>query len=198
MNALTAGRPPERRVTVALYEAALAELSDKGFEKATIAAIASRARTSKQAIYRRFPDKVTLIAAAVDHGFQMQNLEPPLRLSVAEDLRQTLIATVEALQNTSLCGAIRALVSCRAYPPIAELLDTIENDRRLLLRQIFIATSFETDMEIRIDLLMGLIYFRLLIRNTSIGPDDIERAIYLVLGLVAPRDPAANPRLPGI
>jgi AcrR family transcriptional regulator len=192
------GRPQEHRVTTALLEATLSELSENGFEKCTLTAIAKRARTSKQAVYRRFQNKTDLIAAAVEHGLRAVNPTAPQRVSVAEDLRQCLSGTVSSLQETSLGGAIRALVSRRDLQPIAKALDNAENDRRLLMRQIFIATPFEADMETRIDLLLGLIYFRLLIRNVTIEPDDIERAIYLVLGLVAPRDPVSHAGLPGI
>ncbi|MEC9468369.1 MAG: hypothetical protein VYA18_01520, partial [Pseudomonadota bacterium] len=86
----------------------------------------------------------------------------------------------------------------RSRPDLAGVLDEAEAARRLVLRQIFIATPFEADMEARIDLLLGLIYFRLLIRNIRIETRDIETAIYLVLGLVAPRQPVPRPDLPGL
>ncbi|CTQ52977.1 transcriptional regulator BetI [Roseibium album] len=197
-NPSAAGRPQEHRVTTALMEATLIELAENGFEGSTVAAIANRARTSKQAVYRRFGNKTDMIAAAVEHGLLSIRSTSPQRISVAEDLRQSLAGIVSSFQETPLGGAIRALVPHRDLQPITEALENAENDRRLVLRQIFIATPFETDMETRIDLLLGLIYFRLLIRNVPIGQNDIERAIYLVLGLVAPRDPAPHAGMPGI
>ncbi len=191
-----AGRPQESRVTSALLEAALAELADNGFEKTTIAAVAAQARTSKQAVYRRYGGKAGLIAAAVENALASANPAPPQRGSVAEDLRQCLSNTVRALQETPLGGAIRALVPYRQDPALAAVLNEAEAGRRLILRQIFIATPFEADMETRIDLLLGLIYFRLLIRGTLITNEDIETAIYLVLGLVAPRDTGTRKGLP--
>jgi len=193
-----AGRPRESRVTTALLEATLLELAENGYEKTTIAAIAARAKTSKQAVYRRYHDKPELIAAAVEHALETANPGPPQRGSVAEDLRQCLQNTVTALQKTALGGAIRALVPYRHHAVLARVLDDAEANRRLVMRQIFIATPFETDMEARIDLLLGFLYFRLLLRNVDIGPEAIETAIYLVLGLVAPRDPASQPSLPGM
>ncbi|MHA7777556.1 TetR/AcrR family transcriptional regulator [Roseibium sp. M-1] len=194
----TAGRPQESRVSSALLEATLRELADHGYEKTTIAAVAARARTSKQAVYRRYADKGALIAAAIEEALAKVNPGPPLRGSVAEDLRHCLGNTVKALQETPLGRAIRALVPYRHLPGLARVLDEAEANRRLVLRQIFIATAFEADMETRIDLLLGLIYFRLLIRHAGIGEGDIERAIYLVLGLVAPRDPDVTTGLPGM
>lgn len=184
-----AGRPQEERVTAALLEATLSELAEKGVGKTTIAAIAARAHTSKQAVYRRFSDKAALIAAAVEQALARANPSPPQRGSVAQDLRQCLANTVSALQETPLGGAIRALVPYREDPAFAAVLDEAEANRRLILRQIFIATPFEADMETRIDLLLGLIYFRLLLRSQPVEAGDIETAVDLVLGLVAPRDP---------
>jgi AcrR family transcriptional regulator len=192
------GRPQDDRVTTALHEATLRELSENGYEKTTIAAIAARARTSKQAVYRRYPDKQGLIAAAVGQALAAANPAPPQRGSVAEDLRQCLLGTVRAFQETLLGGALRALVPSRDRPGLAAVLDEAEATRRLVLRQIFLATPFETDMETRIDLLLGLIHFRVLLRGQTINEADIETAIYLVLGLVAPRDPAGIQGLPGM
>ncbi len=192
------GRPQESRVTSALLQATLVELAENGYEKTTIAAIAARARTSKQAVYRRYADKADLIAAAVEHGLERANPAPPQRGSVAEDLRVCLQNTATALQETPLGGAIQALVPYRHVPALAKVLDEAEENRRLILRQIFIATPFEADMEARIDLLLGFLYFRLLLRNIRLEPGAIETAIYLVLGLVAPRDPLLLAGLPGM
>lgn len=192
-----AGRPRESRVSSALLRATLEELAENGYEKTTIAAVAARARTSKQAVYRRYNGKEALIAAAVEGALAGGNPGPPQRGSVAEDLRRCLSTTAQVFQEMPLGGAIRALVPYRHLPELARVLEEAEASRRLVLRQIFIATPFEADMETRIDLLLGLIYFRLLIRNVEIGAGDIERAIYLVLGLVAPRDPAVASGFPG-
>ncbi|MCV0427768.1 MAG: TetR/AcrR family transcriptional regulator [Roseibium sp.] len=195
---LSAGRPQDDRVTDALFQATLKELSSHGLEGTTLSAIAARARTSKQAVYRRFTDKSELIATSVESGLVKINVMSPRRGSVAADLRQFLSGTVRALQDTDLGGAIRAIVSSRDVPALAKVLAEAEAGQRLVLRQIFIATSFEADMETRIDLLLGFIYFRLLIRDQIVTETDIETAVYLVLGLVAPRDPAPNEGLPGM
>lgn len=196
MDGQGAGRPQQARVTKALLAATLDELASNGYEKTTIAAIAARAKTSKQAVYRRYKDKAALIAAAIESALAEVNPSAPQRASVAEDLRQNLSNTVSALQETPLGGAIKALVPHRDEPGLQAVLDEAEASRRLLLRQIFIATPFEADMETRIDLLLGLIYFRLLIRTVPVGPDDIEKAIYMVLGLVPPKDPPIQSLVP--
>lgn len=186
----TAGRPKENRVTDALLEAALKELAEKGYEAMTIASLAARVHTSKQAIYRRWKDKAALAAAAIRHALAQANPAPPQRGSVARDLETALTNTVNALQDTPLGGAIRALIPLREHPELRDVLTEAEDARRLLLRQIFIATPFEAEMETRIDLLLGLIYFNHHIRARQVTPEMIGSAIHLVLGLTAPKEPA--------
>jgi AcrR family transcriptional regulator len=184
------GRPQDARVTEALLAAALEALAEHGYEAATIAGLASRAKTSKQAVYRRWPDKAALVAAAIEHALRTVNPAPPQRGSVAQDLKVCLGNTVAALQDTPLGAAIRALIPLRKLPRLDAVLTEAEDARRLVLRQIFIATPFETDMETRIDLLLGLIYFKLLIRGQRITETDVDTSIQLVLGLMPPREPS--------
>jgi AcrR family transcriptional regulator len=48
----------------AILDAAWAELSDVGYAAFTIESVAARARTSKPVIYRRWPNRATLVLAA--------------------------------------------------------------------------------------------------------------------------------------
>ncbi|WP_417688959.1 TetR/AcrR family transcriptional regulator [Roseibium sp.] len=187
------GRPREPRLTKVLLTTTLASLAENGYEATTIAGLAATARTSKQAVYRRWPDKGTLIAAAIRAALDEVHLPSPQRGSVFQDLHVCLTNTCDALQDTPLGGAIRALFPYRSRPELEQVLKEVEEDRRLVMRQILIATPFEQDMETRIDLLIGLVYFRLLIRNQTITTNDIDTAIQLVLGLTPPRDPARVP-----
>ncbi|MET1411510.1 TetR/AcrR family transcriptional regulator [Roseibium sp. HPY-6] len=181
----------------ALLNATLRELSETGYAGTTVARIARSAGTSKQAIYRRFPDKTALAAAALANGFLAFRPEPPLRGSVAEDLRRYLVGLAKALTETPLGGAIRSLSSYRDVSEFAVVFAEAESGQRLALRQILIATPFEADMETRIDLLLGLVSFGTLVRGHIPSADDLEKAIHLVLGLVAPRDPRPFSGLPG-
>ena len=186
------GRPQDKRVTNALFEVTVHALARYGYDKTTVALVAARAGTSKQAVYRRYKDKSDLIAAAVQNQLARINVPPPQRASVAEDLRRCLFAIADVLHTTPLGGAMRALLPHRENTAIKAVLEDAETSNRLLLRQIFIATPFEAKMETRIDLLLGFISFRLFLQKSRIADDDIETAIYLVLGLVAPRDPIPN------
>ncbi|WP_153768697.1 TetR/AcrR family transcriptional regulator [Labrenzia sp. CE80] len=188
------GRPQAERVTTALLDAALLTLAEEGFEATTVAQLAARAHTSKQAVYRRWPDKASLIAASLHSALNKVSPPAPRRGSVAQDLRLYLTDLVQALQATPLGRAVKSVSALKNLPQLAAVLQDAEDARRLALRQIFIATPFETDMETRIDLLLGLVYFKLHVRDQSVSPTDIEAAIHLVLGLTAPKSPAVNLR----
>ncbi len=192
------GRPRDFRVGDALLSAALFELCEKGFDRSTIAGIAARARTSKQAIYRRHSDKTALIAASLEAALLAARPSPPLRGNVAADLRRTLSDLASAMQADPLRGALRALLSCRPDPVLAGILEDAETAHRLVLRQILIATPFEAEMETRIDLLLGHLHYRIVMQDQRVTVEDIAKAVELVLGLIAPRDPRANSGFPGL
>ncbi|MEJ8476462.1 TetR/AcrR family transcriptional regulator [Roseibium algae] len=183
------GRPQKTQVTEDILTTTLNGLAERGFEATTIAHVAAKAQTSKQAIYRRWPDKTAMVAAAIRSALEQASPSPPQRSNVAHDLKICLTNTVRAYQETPLGDALRALVPMQDHPELKGILNEAEDARRLVLRQIFIATPFEADMETRIDLLLGLIYFKLQIRGQQISEADIETAIHLVLGLTAPRMP---------
>lgn len=129
------------------------------------------------------------MAAALKHAFAEIRLAPPERSSVAEDLRRNLQALVSGYRQDRRGLLIRALFPFKAQEELSQVFADLEESQRFALRQIFIATPFEHEMETRIDLLLGLIHYRLLLREADIGDADIEAAIYLVLGLVPPKEP---------
>jgi AcrR family transcriptional regulator len=59
------GRPLDPSRDRAIVEAALAGLADLGYDRLSMDEIASRARVGKAALYRRWPSKAALVAAAV-------------------------------------------------------------------------------------------------------------------------------------
>jgi len=191
------GRPIEIRLSDKLLDVTFAELAEKGVDATTIAAIAKAAGTSKQAIYRRYRTKEQLAAAAVRHRIAQVAAVAPLRSSVADDLRRYLGHLAEAFQSTALASVFRALLARRQNREFAAVLENAEVEQRFALRQILIATPFEADMDTRIDLLLGFIYYRLVFADTEVTQAEIDRAILLALGLVAPRDPSPLSGQPG-
>jgi AcrR family transcriptional regulator len=75
-----------------LLDAALDHFLDKGFELATIEAIATSVSMTKRTVYARYPDKVALFHAAVHRAIELQAVpEERIRSAVCGGLEQTVI-----------------------------------------------------------------------------------------------------------
>ncbi|GAA0238247.1 TetR/AcrR family transcriptional regulator [Cryptosporangium japonicum] len=72
----------------AILQAAVDELTDSGFAGLTMDRVAQRAGTNKNAIYRRWPDRVALGLAAYKQ--MARAIEPPDTGSLREDALETL------------------------------------------------------------------------------------------------------------
>ncbi len=66
------GRPRDAEIDAAILAAARELLAEVGYAQVTMDATAGRARTSKAAIYRRFPSKAELLFAAAVHRADME------------------------------------------------------------------------------------------------------------------------------
>ena len=89
-----AGRPTRDRAEARhaeLLDAALDHFLAKGFEQATVEAIATSVNMTKRTVYARYPDKVGLFRAAVNRAIeQLAVTEAELEATLAPDLATTL------------------------------------------------------------------------------------------------------------
>ncbi|MDE2405191.1 MAG: TetR/AcrR family transcriptional regulator [Sphingomonadales bacterium] len=90
-----AGRPTRAQAEARhaeLLEAALDHFLEKGFELATVEAIAASVNMTKRTVYARYPEKVALFRAAVAQAIaRLAVSEARMRAAVADDLEQTLV-----------------------------------------------------------------------------------------------------------
>lgn len=91
---IRAGRPTRMQAEARhaqLLEAALDHFLEKGFEQATIEAIASSVNMTKRTVYARYSDKASLFRAAVRRAIERLNIPgEQFRAASAGDLEQTL------------------------------------------------------------------------------------------------------------
>lgn len=170
------GRPRDTALSDAIMSATLDLIARQGFRDARLEDVAARVGTSKQALYRRWPDKSTLVADAVRSALARVNPTPPDTGSLRGDLVTLLGNTVRALTRTPLGGALAALVGETGDRALSRCLREVERDRRMLLRAILSRAADRgelaggRDIELDIDALLGAIYFRLLVRRVALGP----------------------------
>ncbi|NBN77427.1 TetR family transcriptional regulator [Microvirga tunisiensis] len=194
------GRPRAQDLTRRLVAAALAELAERGPDGAGLARIAARAGTSQQALARRWGSKDAGLAAALRQALEASTAPAPLRSAgpgaTTEALAAFLDATLGPLQATAL-GRAYAAALAPGHASAALRRAALEHEAgwRLALRQLLIATPFEAEMDIRIDLALG--YLRLMAATELPARPDAapgRRVAELILGLVAPRAPDARAR----
>jgi AcrR family transcriptional regulator len=103
---------PRRRGQVlvkAIHDATLAELAETGYAGLSVERIALRARTSKAAIYRRWPARADLVAAAIGYTGD-GDLDVPDTGTVRTDLFAVLRAAADRLAGP-YGEAARGLIS---------------------------------------------------------------------------------------
>jgi AcrR family transcriptional regulator len=103
----TARRRRGKALEEALLDAAWEELDSVGFADFTIEGVAARAKTSRAVLYRRWPGKNELVAAAFQHYAERNPVDIPDTGSLRDDLLALLGVAAERR------AALAALVSTR-------------------------------------------------------------------------------------
>ena len=186
-----AGRRPERRSQekyAAILDAAAAMVSARGYRAATVEAVAARAGVGKQTIYRWWPNKAALyveVYAALVPAARLQVEAGDLTAEPRHCLRQLFQIYREGPAASILVGLI---ADAQDEPAAAEAIrqGLIVGRRALLLeplrRGIARGELFaDFDCERACDLIVALIWYRLL--SGQNGPDDdfVETLIDMAL-----------------
>jgi AcrR family transcriptional regulator len=109
------GRPRDPRIDGAVLRATVELLGETGYADLTVDAIARRARTSKPAIYRRWPSKAHVVHEAV---FPIgEGTALPDTGSLAGDVREMLRRTTAVLTTPAARAALPGLVGEMAADP---------------------------------------------------------------------------------
>jgi AcrR family transcriptional regulator len=189
-------------VDTAIVEATLRLLAEGGYTSLTMEAVAGLAGVGKATLYRRYAGKEQLVIDAV------ATMSEPAEVVQGASVRDELVARLEALRRTSdssLAGKIfPRLISASADNP-----ELMRNYRRQVLlprRRAFAAAlqrgvdeglvRSDVDLDYAIDLLIGPMAYRNLIRNDPPpGPDLAGRVVDDVLYALGPR-PGPRPASP--
>lgn len=109
------GRPRDPRIDDAVLRATVELLAETGYPGLLVSAIAERARTSKPAIYRRWPSKAHLVHEAVFPIGAATTI--PDTGSLPEDLREMVRRTMAFLTTPAARSALPGLVGEMASDP---------------------------------------------------------------------------------
>jgi AcrR family transcriptional regulator len=143
-------------------------LQEHGYDRLTVEAVATEARSSKATMYRRWPSKERLVLAAFIEGTNCSEV-PPHTGSLRGDLLH--IGTVICEQSFEHASTMRAvLMELDRSPELAEAFETeFVLQRRKVFDEVLAAAvdRGEIDAEVIIgelhDLLAGYLVFRFLV-----------------------------------
>jgi AcrR family transcriptional regulator len=170
------GRPRDARADAAILDAALEVLAEVGPAGFTVDEVAARAGCGKATIYRRWRSRGALLLDTGHHRLGLHVTDPDTG-SLRDDLVAMLGELAGKMRDT-LAGKVMPAVIAEAAvnPEMRKVLAAFVHDRR---KPAFMAISrgvargelpVRTDVDLVLDLLGGLVYFRVLVADKP--PDD--------------------------
>lgn len=190
----TGGR--SARVRVAVLEAALRELGQRGYAALSIDHVAARAGVHKATIYRRWPTKDALLGDAVADMVDT-TVPVPDTGAIETDLREFARSLADTLTSGVGTAAVPVLFSEAArLPQIAEIKRNLFAERHKLAAPIVERAVQRgelpagTDSRELIGLVAAPIYYRLLVTGEPIDHAVADRSV--AAALAAARAGACN------
>ncbi|MFE0647531.1 TetR/AcrR family transcriptional regulator [Streptomyces sp. NPDC059534] len=187
----------------AIFDAALALVSETGYAKTTVEGIAARAGVGKQTIYRWWPSKAAvLLDAFLDLAARANEAlggdarsEIPDTGDLAADLRYVLRATVDEMNDPAFDAPTRALAAEGIVDPelgarFTEAL--LEPQLQYYVRRIEAAQAAgdadpDVDPRLALELLVGPLHHRWLHRTLPLTHAYADALVDLALRGLAPR-----------
>ncbi|THF75728.1 TetR/AcrR family transcriptional regulator [Cohnella fermenti] len=169
----------------AILQAAWEELRETGYGKLTMEAVASRAKTNKTAVYRRWPNKAKLVVATMMKHAPKPSLEPPDTGDLREDvlaLLQGLIKPIQIIGSETIKGLMvdfhgDELHAKLTLPPRSE--DILVKAIKDILRQADKRGEVKLDTipERVVGLPVDLVRFELLATHTPLTDEAIREIV---------------------
>ena len=184
------GRPRREGADQQILEVTLAVLEEKGYSDLTVDEVAERTKVAKTTIYRRWPSKTALVAAAAA-TFYAAAAEP----RDTGRLRDDLVALVEDSRAlmTGRPGRVLQIV-LRESAEHAELREQVQSVlwlRRKRYHQVLARALArgelrpDVDVDLVADLLLGPLWIRTFISPSAAPPELVGDIVDAVLAGVA-------------
>lgn len=195
------GRPRDPRLHEAIADATIALLAEAGYEALTMEAVSCRAGTTKAAIYRRWTSKAALVADVFAARAETAMVVPDTG-SVRGDLLAHVRNVIAAFGAPVGRAVLNVVTAGRSHPDLAEPLRTgFVRRRRQAVAEILARgigrgeIPAGADAGLAADLLLGPVYYRLLVSgepvDATIAPALVEAALGAVTGPARP--PSVRP-----
>ncbi|MFG2847115.1 TetR/AcrR family transcriptional regulator [Kitasatospora sp. NPDC048296] len=182
-----AGKRHGPRNASAVFEATMAMLAEHGYDRLTIEGVAARSGVNKTTIYRWWPSKDDLVAAALTDA-ALLTFDVPDTGSLRGDLTALVDYIARLLTEPPLANvAIGALGALPQRPELSRLMREYFDE--MLARELAIfqraASRGElvpgTDAETVLDLLGGALWFHTVVRPKPVDAAFVKRIVEYVL-----------------
>jgi AcrR family transcriptional regulator len=183
----TRGRPRDPQRREAILDAALALVSEVGYDRTTVDAIATKAGVSKPTLYRRWPHgKPELVAAAIRERHADAGQTPDTGSLRGDLLALVAIQTGQLLEDVHLaCGLLSAM---RTSPELAHVMqDHVIAEERARFAEVLARAGIEHVSPLFADIAGALIFTRVTITGEPVDHAFAEELVDRVLL------PIANP-----
>lgn len=182
-------RPRDPHIDGAVLDATVEELSQVGYARLKLEAVARRAGTTKPAIYRRWPGRQDLVLAALVKRLDAGAIRVPDSGCVICDLVGAMDVFVAAFRRVP-AGAMGALLAdCDGQPELraAFMRKLFEPPRSAVGEMVDRAKArgdlrADLDRELAVDLLGALVHYRALFDH---APIDGGEVVTLLRGMAA-------------
>lgn len=188
------GRPRNAAARERVLAAARALLDERGVAAVTMEELAARAGVGKPTIYRSWPNAKAVAMAALMQG-PPEPTAPRTGRSTAADLKRTLRTLVAAFSTRAGRSAAMLVASADPTTEIAKvfrhhvILKAREDVRSIFARAIGDGSvRADADVEAALDLLVGPVFFRLLVGHAPLDDAFADATVEQALqGLAAER-----------
>ena len=175
-------------------------LAEVGYDALTMESVSCRAGTTKAAIYRRWPSKAALVADVFATRAQTMIVLPDTG-SLRDDLLTHARGVIAALSGEPVGRAVLNLVVAGgSNPDLARLLRVgYLRMRRQVVAQILAAAVARgeipagPDAGLAADLLLGPLYYRLLVTGEALDTSIAAVLVDAVMGMVQPGRATLSP-----
>jgi AcrR family transcriptional regulator len=166
------GRPRDPQADEAIIDATIALLTEEGFDRVSMEAVATRAGVGKATIYRRWPSKEALVIDAVARRSDPVPDPPPPGVYPIAPIREqltTLLEGIAAMSRTGVGRLLPCMVGATVSNPAlaAHYREQIIAPRRAKLAEL-LGRAVEhgvlredLDVDVAIDLVVGPLLYRI-------------------------------------